>query len=194
MSHAAQRSAERCFTQKHPQEGFALLRWLRYARKYQAGASLLADLQTKLAKCLVFKLTFQSTISEASQGYGYYYELRSTAILRGNGGMRAEGSAPLSWHDVHWTAGGPCDVTVAGGGSTLNAAGGQLGLSITPVSRTSPSINYTLRYDPGTPTETTTIACPKTPPLVSTTTAWITYFTTITKMRKRPLASARPSA
>jgi hypothetical protein len=177
LPRAAAASADRCYTQKRPEEGFRLLRWARYARKLLPGAPLIGEIEAKLAKCLTFEITFHSVITETARGYGYYYELRTATTLRAAGSTRATGSAPLEWVDAHWTAGGPCQFSMRGDGSTFDATSGRLGFSMAPVGRTSPAVNLTLRYDPGVPAEHTTMACPGGGGFSVSTTAWSDYFT-----------------
>jgi hypothetical protein len=177
LRNRAAASADRCVTQKRPEEGFRLLRWAHYARRLLPGAPLIAEIEAKLAKCLTFKLTFHSVITESSKGYGYYYELHMATTLRAAGSTRATGSAPLEWVDLHWTAGGPCQFSMHGDGSTFDTASGRLGFSMTPVSRTSPAVNLALRYDPGVPVEHTTMACPGGGGFSVSSTAWSNYFT-----------------
>jgi hypothetical protein len=42
LERASAASADRCYEQKRPEEGFALLRWARYARKYLPGSPQIA--------------------------------------------------------------------------------------------------------------------------------------------------------
>jgi hypothetical protein len=46
-------ASERCFTEKRPEEGFRLLRWMRFARTH-ISTQAAAALQTRLTKCLTF--------------------------------------------------------------------------------------------------------------------------------------------
>lgn len=177
LEHAASISADRCYTQKRPEEGFRLLRWVRYAKKYLPGAPLIAEFEAKLAKCLKFELTFHSTITETGSGYGYYYELRANTTLRAAQSTRATGSGPLDWIDFHWTAGGICQFSTQGESSTFDTSSAGFGLSMVPISRTSPAVKLTLRYNPGVPYENTTMSCPGANPISWHTHAWSTYFT-----------------
>jgi hypothetical protein len=176
---ASAAAAERCFSQKRPEEGFRLLRWMRYARKY-LGSAQVAAIEAKLAKCLRFELTFHSHITEGGFGnpYGYLYDLEAQVTLRATVGTRATGTGPLVWKEAYWIGRkDACITSVDVVGSTLDAQRSPFGLSMTPVSRTSPAVNMTLRYDPGVPTEQASISCPRTPIIeMDQTTAWSTYF------------------
>ena len=174
---ASAAAAERCFSQKRPEEGFRLLRWMRYARKY-LGSAQVSAIEAKLAKCLRFELTFHSHMTEGGFGdpYGYLYDLRAKVVLRAGTGMHAIGVGPLEWQEVVWIGrNSVCTISVAGVGSIFDAQSLGLGLSITPVSRTSPAVNIALRYNPGTPGEQTTIRCPGGAHTASTQ-AWATYY------------------
>jgi len=149
---------------------------MRYARTF-LGRAQVAETEAKLAKCLRFELKFHSVITETAKGHGYYYELRLATTLRAAGSTRATGRAPLEWVDLHWTAGGSCNFAMSGDGSTFDAAGGHLGFSMTPVSRSSPAVNLTLRYDPGVPVEHTIMACPGAGGFSVSSAAWSDYFT-----------------
>ncbi|MFT3890066.1 MAG: hypothetical protein QM730_00390 [Anaerolineales bacterium] len=176
MDKLADYSAERCYTQKRPEEAFALQRWVRYARKFLPNAPQIEDLQTRISKCLTFKVKFHSVITEQGGGYGYSYELNSELTLRAKKSMYATGSAPLVYSDGHWIGNDGCGFKLEGESSEFDAEWDTLGLLITPVSRTSPAVNVTFRYDPGIPVEQTTMSCPDVNPIHWTTTAWQTYF------------------
>ena len=79
---AAENSAERCYTEKRPEEAFALQRWIRYARKFLPNTSQIAEMQTHISKCLTFKVKFHTLITEEGGDYGYSYELNSEPTLR----------------------------------------------------------------------------------------------------------------
>jgi hypothetical protein len=175
---ASAAAAERCYSQKRPEEGFRLLRWMRYARKY-LGSAEVAAIQAKLSKCLRFELTFYSHMTEGGYGdpYGYLYELQAKVTLRAASGMNATGAGPLEWQHVSWIGrASACTISVIGVDSTFDAQKPSFGLNITPVSRTSPAVNITLRYHPGTPGEQTTIQCPGGGGAGASTQAWATYF------------------
>ncbi len=169
----------RCYTQHRPEEGFAMLRWAHYARKYLPGAPIIAQIEAELAKCLQFKLTFHSTITAQAPNGGYVYELKAEVRLRGvAGSTRVTGSAPLRWLDYRWLGNAaPCVFQTSGTASTFNAASGALGLSIAPVSYTSPAVRLNLRYNPGKPLEHQTVVCPAGNTPLPTSSAWSTYFT-----------------
>lgn len=177
LERAATASADRCYEQKRPEEGFALLRWARYARKYLPGATLSAAIEAKLAKCLRFELTFRSLITETGGAYGYSYEMHAALPLRwSGGGMRATGNGTLALYDGHWTGSNGCTFSMAGTPATFDATTVPFGLGMTPVSRTSPAVNVSFQYDPGTPHELTTMQCPGAS-FSWDTTAWRTYYT-----------------
>jgi len=169
-------AAERCFSQKRPEEGFRLLRWMRYAKTY-LGSSEVAAIEAKLRGCLTFELTFHSHLTEQAPGFGYVYTLEANKIVlqASTAGMRAVGSGPLNWLEFSWTAGGPCLFNTAATPSSFDVQT-LPGLTITPVSRTSPAVNITLHYDPGIPGERTTITCPGAQPVVANTNGWRSYF------------------
>lgn len=170
----------RCTNQHKPEEGFALLRWARWARKLIPGSPIIAQIEAELTKCLQFKLTFHSTITLKAPGGGYVYEVKSEVPLKAVGGTRATGSAPLTWLDYRWTGPtGPCAFNTSGTGSTFFAEGNQLGLSIAPVSRTSPAVKVSLRYNPGQPTEHMTIVCSGGSAPQPDTHNWVVYFTNL---------------
>ena len=176
LDKVSENSAERCYAEKRPEEAFALQRWIRYARKFLSNSPVILEMQTRISKCLTFNVKFHTLITEENGGYGYSYELNSELTIRATKSMRATGSAPLIYTDGHWIGSDGCGVELKGESSEFDAASDTLGLSITPVSRTSPAVNITFRYDPGVPVEQTTFSCPGTNPIHWTTTAWQTYF------------------
>jgi hypothetical protein len=174
-------SAERCYSQKRPEEGFRLLRWMRYAQKLVSSAEADA-IAAKLRGCLTFELIFHSQITEGGFGdpYGYRYVLEAKLTLRPGLGTRATGSGPLTWQEAAWIGDDQsCTIAIAGLDSTFDAQQAPFGLSITPVSRTSPAVKFTLQYSPGAPSEQTSILCPQTPPVTASTAAWKQYFDTM---------------
>jgi hypothetical protein len=176
LPRAAGAAADRCYSQKRPEEGFRLLRWMRYASKY-LGSAQTAAIEAKLAKCLRFELTFHSHMTETAPGFGYLYDLEAKVTLRASSGMNATGVGPLEWKELNWTGRQDgCVFSVAGVGAIFDAQHLGLGLSITPVSRTSPAVNITLNYNPGTPTEQITITCPGGGGGSWSTHGWATYF------------------
>jgi hypothetical protein len=179
LAGVTEQAAERCYSQKRAEEGFRLLRMIHYARKLLGNPPpIVGPIQEKLSKCLAFKLTFHTRITESSQGYGYAYELDATMTLRAEPGTstRAVGTTQLKWQELKWTGGGPCGFSTVGESSTFDAQKKPFGLDMTPVSRTSPAVNLTLRYDPGAPKEDVTMSCPGTNPINWHTTAWFEYF------------------
>jgi len=147
----SEHSAERCYTEKRPEEAFALQRWIRYARKFLGNSPVILEMQTRVSKCLTFKVKFHTLITESTGPYGYSYELNSELTLRAQKSMYATGSAPLVYADGHWTGSDGCSFKLEGESSEFDAEWDTLGLLITPVSRTSPAVNVTFRYDPGIP-------------------------------------------
>jgi hypothetical protein len=154
-------SAERCYSEKRPEEGFRLLRWVRSAPRLFS-ISELPNLIGKLRACLVFEVSMRTWITEDADHWGWRHDLHAEPFkLRWTEGMRASGSGLLTYDAVTWI-GEPitgCTLSGSGAGSTFNAAGGSYGLSISPVSRTSPAVTMRLSYDPGTPVETKSIEC-----------------------------------
>ncbi len=181
LDNAQKTSFDRCTNQSRPEEGFAMLRWIRYHRKFVPGGDVSAY-QDQLGKCLSFELKFSSVIVESTSGYGYRYELNSTVPLRATSDitmskLRLTGSAPLEYTSVTWLGvQGGCTFTPTGTGSTFDVASGDNGFMIRPVSRTSPETKLTLTYDPQQPFETVTIACPGVPASTDTSTAWRNYY------------------
>ncbi|HEX2997993.1 MAG TPA: hypothetical protein VHP14_24425 [Anaerolineales bacterium] len=173
---ASKNAAERCYTEKRPEEAFAMQRWVRYARKFLANSPLILEVQSRISKCLTFKMKFHTLITEQAGPYGYSYELNSEFMLKATKSMRATGSGTLAYTDGHWIGDNGCSFEMKGESSDFDAEWESLGLSITPVSRTSPAVNIIFRYDPGIPVEQTTMSCPKVNPIHWTTTAWQTYF------------------
>jgi hypothetical protein len=176
LNKVSENSAERCYSEKRPEEAFALQRWIRYARKFLGNSPVILEMQTRISKCLTFKVKFHTLITESTGPYGYSYELNSELTLRAKKSMYATGSAPLVYVDGHWTGSDGCSFKLEGESSDFDAEWDTLGLLITPVSRTSPAVNVTFRYDPGIPVEQTTMSCPGVNPIHWTTTAWQTYF------------------
>ena len=77
LNTVSENSAERCYTEKRPEEAFALQRWIRYARKFLGNSPVILEMQTRISKCLTFKVRFHTLITEQNGGYGYSYELNS---------------------------------------------------------------------------------------------------------------------
>jgi hypothetical protein len=176
LNKVSENSAERCYTEKRPEEAFALQRWIQYARKFLSNSPAILEMQTRISKCLTFKMKFHTLITEKDEDYGYSYELNSELTLKATKSMSATGSAPLNYADGHWIGSDGCSFAMQGESSLFDSETGDLGLSIAPVSRTSPAVNITFRYDPGIPVEQTTMSCPEVEPLHWTTSAWQTYF------------------
>lgn len=176
LDKVSESSAERCYTEKRPEEAFAQQRWIRYARKFLGNSPVIAEMQTRISKCLTFKVNFHSTITEQDGGYGYSYEVETELTLRAKKSMYATGSGVLHYLDEQWTGNDLCSFSTKGEDAEFDAEWDTLGLLITPVSRISPAVNITFRYDPGIPVEHTTMSCPDVDPLSWTTTAWQTYF------------------
>jgi hypothetical protein len=176
LRHGAAAAADRCYTRHRPEEAFTLLRLAHLARTYLPGAEA-AAIEARLAKCLQFKLTFHSKVSMLTDGKGFIYELKAELTLRAANGTRATGTGTLHWVDIEWVGDtAPCSFIGAGSPSTFNAAGPQLGLSLAPVSRNSPAVNVSLRYDPGKPIETFVMQCPGGSVAQPPTTRWSNYF------------------
>lgn len=164
LERAAVRSADICYEQKRPEEGFALLRWARYARKHLPGPWS-SMIEAKLAKCLTFRVQINTWITETNGEWGWLHQLHSELVLRGSGRMLATGSGPLHYDAVTWI-GEPiigCTFSGSGAGSIVNAASAGYGLKLTPVSRTSPAVRVSFSYDPGVPIETKSIECTDAP-------------------------------
>jgi hypothetical protein len=165
LERAAVRSTNRCYEQKRPEEGFALLRWARYARKHLPGSPQIAVIEAKLAKCLTFKVRIDTWISETNGEWGWLHQLHGELVLHGSGGMLATGSGSLQYDAVTWI-GEPiigCTFSGSGAGSTFDAASSGYGLKLTPVSRTSPAVRVSFSYNPGVPIETKSIVCTEAP-------------------------------
>lgn len=180
IGRAGDAAAERCYTQKRPEEGFRLLRLLGYARRQSGVAPALANsVRARIQKCLTFKLTVQTRLTETTGNWGWTNVLHADLMLRATNGTRAVGSGALVYDSVTWV-GTPipgCTLSGSGAGSTFDATSGTYGLSFTPVSRTSSAVNVTLRYSPGTPSEHKSIVCAHAPGGEGTTQDWLDYYT-----------------
>ncbi len=158
-------SAERCYAEKRPEEGFRLLRWARLASKH-IGATEAAAIEAKLRKCLVFELHFRSTIKEDAPNWVRHYTVEAKLPLRvTDRSMRATGSGTISYTYVSWPTINPPCVQISSSSSTFDAASAGLGLTISPVSRKSPQVRVELAYNPGDPTYVYVSACPYSDPL-----------------------------
>jgi hypothetical protein len=105
---ASEMSADRCFNEKRPEEAFAMQRWIRYARKFLPNTPQIEEIQARISKCLTFKVTFHSVITEQSGDYGYKYELTSELTLKATSSTRATGSAPLVYTHGEWIGSDGC--------------------------------------------------------------------------------------
>jgi hypothetical protein len=158
-------AAERCYSEKRPEEGFRLLRWMGYAGDLLGGTEAMA-LATKLRACLTFEVRMRTWITEDAGHWGWRHELHAEPFkLRWSGGMRATGSGALSYDAVTWIGDEivGCALSGSGAGSTIDAASGGYGLSILPVSRMNAAVKLHFSYDPGTPIETKSIVCDNAP-------------------------------
>jgi hypothetical protein len=171
-------AAERCYSQKRPEEGFQLLRYLRYARTYLGGTAM-SNIEVKLRGCLTFRVQLRTWITERTDDWGWKHMLHTEpVVLRWQDEMRATGRGALDYDAVEWI-GKPVDLCVmsgSGAGSTLDAASATYRLTLAPVSRSSAAVTVTFSYDPGTPVETKTIWCPEAPGGTGQRTHWREYY------------------
>jgi hypothetical protein len=172
---AGELATERC-NEGRPAQGFALQRYMGYAKRFGL-ENTRAALEERLASCWVFELSFQSRMDQQLEGISALYELKATVRLNYQPGGRMIGSAPLSWERFDITI--PDGCALSNGphqGSTFTADGEGLGLSLEPVSRSSPDIAFSLSYQLGEPTAHWTITCPEQPPVpFSSPLWWVVY-------------------
>lgn len=174
---AGELATERC-NQGRPAQGFALQRYMAYARRFGL-VNTRAALEERLASCWVFRLTFQSRMDQQEGDVAMLYELKSTLLLNYQPDGRMVGSAPLSWERFDVTT--PPDCTLGNGphqGSTFNADGDGLGLRIEPVSRSSPDINVQLSYQVGQPVAKWTFTCDDLTVPYTSPFWWVAYYET----------------
>lgn len=175
---AGELATERCNAQR-PAQGFALQRYMGYAKRFGL-VNTRAALEERLEKCWRFQLTFDSDLKERGDGGAFAYDLHVRAVVALSyepEQSRMVGSAPLTWVRFAWLGEqGGCTFITRGDSSTFDAASGTRGLSLAPVSRTSPEVRLRFAYDPGLPRENVIIDCPEIPSTTAQTTAWRTYF------------------
>jgi hypothetical protein len=168
---AGELATERCNAQR-PAQGFALQRYMAYAKRFGL-ANTRAALEERLSKCWVFELDFQSRMDQRDGEVSALYELGASLRLAYRPGGRIVGSGPLSWERFDITVDPDCAMTATGHeGSTLNADGDGLGLLIEPVSRTSPNVSLSLSYQVGQPTAWLNITFPEQPPVTYSSPLW----------------------
>ncbi len=157
LERVANASAERCFSQKRPEEGFALMRWIRYAKKHLPGSPQIGAFEAKLAKCMTFRVIFHTQMTEIKSAmWGWKYDLHADFML--HAGARATGSGALTYDGMARLGSiFGCGLSGVGTGSTFDASSG---LRLTPVSRTSAAVRVSFSYDPGVPGEAKRIVCP----------------------------------
>lgn len=165
-------ASERC-NQGRPAQGFALQRYMAYARRFGL-ANTRAALEGRLSKCWVFEVTFQSRMDQAWEGLSALYELRSKAQLAYRPGSNIVGIGPLAWQrfDIGPLDPGCVKAVTAFEGSAFLAEGTGLGLTLTPVSRTSPNVSFQLSYEVGEPTVHWTVTCPDQPTVPFSSPVW----------------------
>lgn len=181
----------RC-NQERPAQGFALQRFVAYAKRFGL-TNTRTQLQEQLKTCWVFRLTFTSHMTEQAPAFGYEYDLQATLTLRlADDASRLVGTG-LETYTASWTGedNETCMFTVGTTPKTFDAESGQRGLHLRPVSRTSPAVKLSLTYYHNMPSETTTITCPSTPPITVPSTAWAQYFD---QMHAHELASGSINA
>jgi hypothetical protein len=155
-------ASERC-NEGRPAQGFALQRYMGYAKRF-ALVNTRAALEERLKKCWVFELTFDATLSATIPGSIDSDQVLSSFTMRFDSASgRIIGSGEAAWGQIIHTqpdsSGQQCVQSITTSPSTFDAATGERGLTLSPVSRTSPDINLALTYDPGRPSGMVTWAC-----------------------------------
>jgi hypothetical protein len=178
LARAAEAAHDRCVSAHRPEEAFRLVRWRRYALKFFPESNVAGKAADWIAGCLTFKVTFTTYIDETNGEWGWHHALHGEWTLKGGTNMRATGSGPLIYDSVKWIGEdlSPCVLDGGGVGDTFDASMFTRGLAISPVSRTSPAVNITFTYDPGTPGETKSIQCPDAPGGQGYVTHWHNYY------------------
>jgi hypothetical protein len=155
---AGELATERC-NQGRPAQGFALQRYMGYAKRFGL-ENTRAALEERLASCWVFRLSFQSRMDQQDGDVRMHYELSSTLLLNYQPGGRMVGSAPLSWERFDVTPPDGCALSLGPhDSSTFKADGEELGLTLEPVSRSSPNVSFQLSYQVGQPIAKWTFTC-----------------------------------
>jgi hypothetical protein len=155
---AGELATERC-NQGRPAQGFALQRYMGYAKRFGL-ENTRGLLEERLASCWVFRLSFQSHMDQQDGDVRMLYELKAAVRLNYQPGGRMVGSAPLGWERFDVTP--PDDCALTNGpheGSTFKADGEGLGLRLEPVSRSSPDVSFSLSYQVGQPIAKWTFTC-----------------------------------
>jgi hypothetical protein len=167
-------ASERC-NEGRPEQGFALQRYMAYAKRFGL-ANTRAALEERLNKCWRFQLIFHSQIDERLDPVVAIYELKTTLDLTYSDG-RLVGSGPLNWERFILDNDDPdCQIVTDPEGSTFDAAREGLGLWVAPVSRTSPNVSLRLSYDHGRPMGDYTVFCPDTDPVEASSPSWWAYY------------------
>lgn len=170
-------ASERC-NQGRPAQGFALQRYMSYAKRFGL-TNTYAALEERLASCWIFRLTFQSYMDQQDGEVRMEYEVKATLLLNYQPGGQMIGSTPLAWEHFSVTPVDGCTVTTGPHqNGTFKADGEGFGLRIQPVSRSSPNVNFQLTYQVGEPTAKWTFVCddltiPYTSPFW-----WVAYYQT----------------
>lgn len=177
LQRAGEQATERC-NQDRPAQGFALQRYMGYAKRFGL-TNTRAALEDSLQRCWSFRLTFDSRMGEGDdEGELYEYKLQAIVDLVYEPEQgRIVGTGEIGYLRFAWVGGETdCSFITVGEGSTFDMRGGDRGISLEPVSRTSPDIKLRLAYDPGTPNETVQITCPDVGSSTYTSQAWRQYF------------------
>lgn len=166
-------AGERC-AQGQPEQGFALQRYMGYAKRFGL-TNTRAALEERLTKCWTFRLNFHSRIDERLDPVIAAYEVKATLPLTFRDG-RLVGSGPLTWEEFSLDNGSECQIVTNPQGSTFDAASDGLGLWVAPVGRSSPDVSLRLSYDPGKPMGDYVVVCPEAEPVPAASPAWWVYY------------------
>lgn len=174
---AGQLASDRC-NQGRPAQGFALQRYMNYAKRFGLTNTYNA-LENQLASCWVFKLTFQSYMDQQDGDIRMEYEVKASLPLNYQPGGQMIGSTTLAWEHFSVTPVDGCTLTIGPHqNGTFKVDGEGMGLRLEPVSRTSPNVNFTLTYQVGEPTAKWSFICEKQEINYTSPFWWVAYYET----------------
>lgn len=170
-------ASERC-NQGRPAQGFALQRYVSYAKRFGL-TNTSAALEERLAKCWNFRLTFQSYMDQQEDEVRMEYEVKATLPLGYQSGGQMVGSAPLTWEHFSITQPDGCTVSIGPHVDGIFRADGEgFGLRLWPVSRTSPNVNFQLTYQVGQPMAKWAFICDRMTIPYTSPFWWVAYYET----------------